>query len=378
MPVHLLGLSLAGFRNHAATRLAPGTAPFVVLTGPNGAGKTNILEAVSLLSVGRGLRGATLAQMAPSGGTSGMAASGGTSQMAAAGSGGFAVQAELAPDPGLPPVLLRSFTLADAPERRQLRVNGAAAPLSALSDWCSVLWLTPAMDRLFAAPASDRRRFLDRLVLALQPDHAGHATRYEAAMRARTRLLTADRPADPAWLDALEAQMAEHGSALAEARATTVGALGERLSGGAEGPFPQPSLALVQGGADDLASVLRAGRAADRAAGRATAGPHRADLLVTHAEKSMPAGQASTGEQKALLIAILLAHAALVATRAGRTPLLLLDEAAAHLDQGRRRALFDRLASLGGQARLTGTEAALFEGLDAARYEVADGQVREG
>jgi DNA replication and repair protein RecF len=359
VPVHLLSLTLAAFRNHADTRLAPGAAPFVLLTGANGAGKTNILEAISLLAVGRGLRGAAL------------------SQMAAGSAGGFGVQAELAPDPGLPPVALRTFTLGDAPERRQLRVNGAAAPLSQLSDWCSVLWLTPVMDRLFADAASARRRFLDRLVLALAPGHAGHATRYEAAMRARTRLLTGDAPADPAWLDALEAQMAEHGAALAGARTATVDALGARLRAIPDGPFPRPALVLADGGADGLAAGLRSNRGPDRAAGRATAGPHRADLVVTHADKAMPAALASTGEQKALLVALLLAHAALVAERAGRTPLLLLDEAVAHLDPDRRRALFDRLVLLGGQAWLSGTDAALFEGLDAARYLVRDGTVEE-
>ncbi len=357
-PVHLLALTLAGFRNHGNSRIAPGTAPFVLLTGPNGAGKTNILEAASLLSVGRGLRGATLLQMA-----------------SATGVGGFAVQAELAPDPGLPALSIRTYAQPAAPERRLLRVNGAAAALNTLADWCSVLWLTPAMDRLFADTASARRRFLDRLVLALSPGHAGHATRYEAAMRARTRLLTGDAPADPAWLDALEAQMAEHGAALAEARAATVVALSETLAAIADGPFPRPALELAQGHAEGLAAMLRANRAADRAAGRATAGPHRCDLVVMHADKSMPAAQASTGEQKALLVAILLAHAALVAERSGRMPLLLLDEAVAHLDPDRRRALFDRLALLGGQAWLSGTDPALFDGLEAARFDIRNGSV---
>lgn len=358
---HLAALTLASFRNHAETRLAPGSAAFVLLTGPNGAGKTNLLEAASLLSVGRGLRGATLAQMAGGGGP-----------------GGFRVEAELVPDPGLPPVRLTTFAEPTAPERRLLRVNGAAAPLSTLSEWGAVLWLTPAMDRLFADSASARRRFLDRLVQALHPGHAGHATRYEAAMRARTRLLTADTPADPAWLAGLEAQMAEHGAALAEARAATVAALGETLAAIPAGPFPRPALALAEAPKADaavLAAALRSARAADRAAGRATIGPHRTDLAVTHADKGLPAALASTGEQKALLVAILLAHAALVAARAGRTPLLLLDEAVAHLDPERRRALFDRLAALGGQAWLTGTDAALFEGLEAARYEIRDGAI---
>jgi DNA replication and repair protein RecF len=303
VPVHLLSLELNGFRNHRASRLAPGAAPFVLLTGPNGAGKTNVLEALSLLAVGRGLRGTPLSQMA-----------------AAGGAGGFAVTAELQPDPGLPAIRVQTLTRPDAPERRQLRINGATAALSVLSDWSSQLWLTPAMDRLFADAASARRRFLDRLVLALSPGHAGHATRYEAAMRARTRLLTADAPADPAWLSALEAQMAEHGEALAEARAATVSALGAMLAAGADAAFPRPAIALSDADQTGLADRLRAARGADRAAGRATLGPHRQDLLVHHADKSMPAAQASTGEQKALLVAILLAHARLVSDRTRRSP----------------------------------------------------------
>ncbi len=360
-PVHLLSLSLAGFRNHAVTRVAPGQAGFVLLTGANGAGKTNVLEAVSLLAVGRGLRGAALSHMA-----------------AAGGEGGFQLHASLLADPGLPPVSIQSYTLPAAPERRLLKVNGATAALSTLADWSRQLWLTPAMDRLFADTASARRRFFDRLVLALHPGHGGHASRYEAAMRARTRLLTADTPADPAWLDALEVQMAEHGAALAEARANTLSALAPVLAAGDGGAFPRPELALSDPEAPSAAHLqarLRGARAADRAAGRATVGPHRVDLLVTHAEKAMPAALASTGEQKALLISILLAHAALTAERLGRVPLLLLDEAVAHLDPDRRRALFGAVAGLGGQAWLTGTDPALFEGLEAARFHVAGGVV---
>ncbi len=194
-------------------------------------------------------------------------------------------------------------------------------------------------------------------------------------MRARNRLLAADAPADPAWLSALEAQMAEHGAALAEARAATVAALDARLAALADSEFPRPALALSAKPPQALAAALREARGADRAAGRTTVGPHRSDLEVTHAEKSMPAALASTGEQKALLVAILLAHAGLVAERSGRAPLLLLDEAVAHLDAGRRRALFSRLARLGGQAWLTGTDDALFEGLDAARYKVSEGEI---
>lgn len=365
----MASLALGSFRNHILTRLEPGDAPFVLLTGPNGAGKTNILEALSLFVVGRGLRGAALSQMAA-------AASGAASQ------GGFQVRAELVPDRGLAPVLLRTAASAAAPERRQLTVNGANSPLAVLGEWSSQLWMTPAMDRLFADSPGARRRFLDRLVLALNAGHAGHATRYEAAMRARTRLLTADEAADPMWLAALEGQMAEHGLALATARAQTVAALEAALRTVPDGAFPRPSLALADAPPADLAGALRASRIADRAVGRALTGPHRTDLLVSHADKAlgsaaMPAALASTGEQKALLIAILLAHAQLVAARTARTPLLLLDEAVAHLDPERRLALFHRLAELGGQAWLTGTDPGLFAGLEAARFDVRDGLVTQ-
>lgn len=358
-PAFLEILTLAGFRNHAATRVEAGRAPIVVLTGPNGAGKTNILEAVSLLSVGRGLRGAALSAMTMQGGD-----------------GGFAVAAELATDPALPSVSLRTATLAAAPERRQLRVNGAQAALSTLSQWLSILWATPAMDRLFSEGASGRRRFLDRLALALAPDHAGHAARYEAAMRSRNRLLSADGPPDADWLSALEAEMAAHGEALSAARAATVAALDARLAGLPDGPFPRPGLLVRADPIGDFRQRLRDNRRIDAAAGRATAGPHRDDLDVVHVEKSMPAALASTGEQKALLLSILLAHAALVSERRGETPLLLLDEAAAHLDSERRRALFERLALIGGQAWLSGTDPLLFEAArDAVHFDVRDGRL---
>ena len=203
-----------------------------------------------------------------------------------------------------------------------------------------MLWLTPAMDRLFADAASGRRRFLDRLVLALRPDHAIHAARYEAAMRARNKLLGEDGPRDEAWLTALEARMAEHGAAIADARAATVAALGERLAPRPKAPSPAP--ASRSRAARRAISPRRRG-ARDAAAGRTLAGPHRADLAVTHLGKGQPAALSSTGEQKALLIGLILAHADLVAERTGRRPILLLDEIAAHLDPLRRAALFERL-----------------------------------
>ncbi|HEX8309306.1 MAG TPA: DNA replication/repair protein RecF [Allosphingosinicella sp.] len=346
----LARLVLTDFRNHRDAVLAPGPG-LVVLTGENGAGKTNVLEAVSLLSPGRGLRGATLPEMAR-----------------ADGGGGFAVSARLGD------VEIGTGTDARAPERRQVRINGAAASATSLSEWLSVLWLTPAMDRLFQEGAGGRRRFLDRLVLALEPGHAVHAARYEAAMRARNKLLGEEGRRDESWLSALESRMAEHGAALGSARSAAVTLLTQRLASAPEGPFARAGLAL-EGGSEDLALELARGRARDSAAGRTLAGPHRTDLAVTHLEKSQPAGLCSTGEQKALLLSIVLAHADLVAERSGRRPILLLDEVAAHLDPRRRAALFDRLESGGGQVWMTGTEAGLFDevGSRATRFEVVDG-----
>ncbi|MEH3047367.1 DNA replication/repair protein RecF [Sphingomonas adhaesiva] len=330
-------LVLTDFRNHAALTLAPG-AGFVVLTGANGAGKTNVLEAVSLLAPGRGLRRAPLSQMARSDGA-----------------GGFGVAATLADG-----VELATGTLPSAPERRVVRVNGAAANAGALAERLGVLWLTPAMDRLFTDAAGERRRFLDRLTLALAPDHARHTARYEAAMRDRNRLL-ADAAPDAEWLAALEAQMALHGGALDAARRRTIAALDAALVAQPAGDLPRARVALEgwSGEGEALAEALRQGRARDAAAGRTLAGPHRADLAVTHVDKARPAATASTGEQKALLLAIVLAHAELVAAQVGRAPVLLLDEVAAHLDPDRRAALFRRLEPL-GQTWMTGTEPALF------------------
>ncbi len=347
-------LVLTDFRNHADAVLAPGPG-FVVLTGENGAGKTNVLEALSLLAPGRGLRRAPLAEMARQGG-----------------SGGFGIAARLGE------VDIGTGTQPDAPERRLVRINGAATAATALAEWTSVLWLTPAMDRLFVEGAGERRRFLDRLALALAPGHAHHSTRYEAAMRQRNRLLADEAAPDPDWLAALEARMAEHGAAIDAARRETVAALAERLAAQPEGPFARAGLALEgwQGDAADLARDLASGRRRDAAAGRTLAGPHRVDLAVTHLGKDQPAHLCSTGEQKALLLGLVLAHAELVAERAGRAPILLLDEVAAHLDPGRRAALFERLAGR-GQVWMTGTEPGLFEAVPGAatRYRVAEGLI---
>ena len=340
-------LMLTDFRSYPSATIAAG-AGFVVLTGENGAGKTNILEAVSMLGPGRGLRGAALGEMAREGG-----------------GGGFSVAAELAQD-----VRIGTGTSAASPDRRQVRINGATASATSLGEWMALLWLTPAMDRLFTEGAEGRRRFLDRLVFALEPGHAHHASRYDAAMRARNKLLAQDGPPDTAWLDALETQLAEHGEALADARARTVAALGARIGAEAETPFARATLAIDgwQPGAIPLADELRQGRARDTAAGRTLAGPHRQDLAVSHEAKGQPASRASTGEQKALLLGLVLAHADLVAERRGTRPVLLMDEVAAHLDPVRRAALFERLGASGGQIWLTGTERALFDGIGQATW----------
>jgi DNA replication and repair protein RecF len=344
-------LSLTDFRSYASATVEPGPG-FVLLYGENGAGKTNLLEAVSLLTPGRGLRGAALSEMVRIGGE-----------------GGFAVAARLGETD------IGTGSQPSAPERRQVRINGAPAAVNSLGEWLSVLWLTPAMDRLFTGSASDRRRFFDRLVLALEPGHAHHSTRYDAAMRARNKLLADPETADPAWLAALEEAMAEHGAAIAEARGSAVALLEDRLAGAPEDEFARGSLKLEGWAGADLTAVLQANRSRDTAAGRTTEGPHRQDLAVTHRAKQIAAEHSSTGEQKALLLGLVLAHAELVAERRGAPPILLLDEVAAHLDPARRAALFSRLEGR-GQVWMTATEAALFKGIaEASRYQVEPGRI---
>ncbi len=360
--IRLARLALTDFRSYADAVFRPGPG-LVALVGENGAGKTNLLEAVSLLAPGRGLRQAVLSEIARSDGP-----------------GGFAVAARLDAAGGA--IDIGTGTIAAVPERRQVRINGAPAAAATLAEWLSVLWLTPAMDRLFVEGAGGRRRFLDRLVLAFDPAHGRHATRYEAAMRSRNKLLAEDGRADPAWLAALEAAMAEHGAALATGRARTVAALSARLDAQPAGPFARAGLSLtgwLHAPGDPIAGLvgeLRNGRARDRAAGRALAGPHRTDLATVHLDKQQPAERCSTGEQKALLIGLILAHADLVAEATGHRPLLLLDEVAAHLDPRRRAALFERLAAGGGQVLMTGTDRELFAGLgEGAIHRVIEGQV---
>jgi len=343
-------LSLTDFRSYPTALIEPGPG-FVLLFGENGAGKTNVLEAVSLLTPGRGLRGAALSEMARIGGA-----------------GGFAVASRVGE------IDIGTGTIATAPERRQVRINGAPASVNSLSEWLAVLWLTPAMDRLFSGSAGDRRRFLDRLVLALEPSHAHHATRYDAAMRARNKLL-AEEPWDEAWLASLELAMAEHGTAIGAARERTAAALEQRLAGAPEDQFARASIALEGWDGGDLAVALRANRSRDAAAGRAVEGPHRQDLAVSHRAKGMPAARCSTGEQKALMLGLVLAHAELVTERRREPPILLLDEVAAHLDPTRRAALFARLEGR-GQVWMTATEAPLFDGIaGASRFHVMAGRL---
>jgi len=347
-------LALTDFRNHDDVVILPG-ADMVVLIGDNGVGKTNILEAVSLLAPGRGLRGAALRDMARQGGP-----------------GGFTIAAEVDGS------RIGTGTLADTPDRRQVRINGTSAAATALAEHLAISWLTPAMDRLFLESPGGRRRFLDRLVIALEPTHGTHSARYEAAMRARNALLAQDQPADPEWLSALEAQMDTHGAAIDAARRHIVARLAEELLATAPGPFALPRLALDgwSGAAEPLAPLLRANRARDAAAGRTLLGPHRADLIVTHADKGQAAALCSTGEQKALLLSLILAHAAIVGADSGRGLVILLDEVAAHLDPSRRHALFERLRATGGQIWMTGTESSLFDGLlDAARFILHEGRI---
>lgn len=382
MPVSRL--TLTDFRSYAAATIEPGPG-FVLLFGENGAGKTNLLEAVSMLTPGRGLRGSPLSEMARRGGSRAWAVAASlTLPLDGGGQGGgdgrdVSAFSATSPHPSPSPsrggaIQIGTGTQPSGPERRQVRVNGAAASVNSLSEWLSILWLTPAMDRLFTGSASDRRRFLDRLVLALEPAHAHHSSRYEAAMRSRNKLL-AEEGWDESWLASLEAAMAEHGTQIAEARVRTVTALDARLAAAPDDEFARASIALEGWDGSDIAAALCSNRSRDAAAGRTTEGPHRQDLAVTHRAKQMPAAQSSTGEQKALLLGLVLAHADLVADRRGEPPLLLLDEVAAHLDPKRRAALFARLEGR-GQVWMTATEAALFDGIaTASRFRVQPGQI---
>jgi DNA replication and repair protein RecF len=353
-------LTLTDFRSYAKAELALLGRP-VFLVGPNGAGKTNLLEAVSFFTPGRGLRGASLAEV-------GRRLPGERLGRA------WAVAAELTA--GGEATRLGAGVEQPGASRRIVRIEGETAPPGRLAEHVRQVWLTPAQDRLFLEGAGERRRFFDRLVFAAEPRHAAHANAYDKTMRERMRLLT-EGPADPAWLAALEARLAEAGALMADSRARTLAALEAEIDGRGERPFPQARLSLTgpwerlaaEGAAiaeieQRLAGALAAGRERDAAAGRALTGPHRGDLAVLHAEKDRPAAECSTGEQKALLLNLVLAQAARLA-RSGSapSPILLLDEVAAHLDRRRRIALFDEIEALELQAFLTGTDEHLFEGL---------------
>jgi DNA replication and repair protein RecF len=392
-------LVLTDFRNYRSARLDLDPAP-VVLTGPNGAGKTNLLEALSFLSPGRGLRNARLGEIdrRPSPptplpeGEGGGPLSGISPLPVGEGPGmrGWAVAATA--ETGGGPIRIGTGRDPAAGERRLIRIDGEPAKSqAALAERLAVLWLTPAMDRLFAERPSGRRRLMDRLVFALDPAHAGRVARYEDALHERSRLLRPEargRRDDPAWLGALEGIMAAEGLAVAAARRDWVDRL-DRACADAAGAFPRARL-RVAGAVEEwldsmpalaaeerLRAALAESRTQDALTGGAAIGPHRSDLAVMHAEKGIAAEAASTGEQKALLIAILLAEAELQRSLRGEPPLLLLDEVAAHLDAPRRAALFERLAGLAGQSWLSGTDAALFVPLrGTARFlSVADGNL---
>ncbi len=324
----------------------------VAIFGPNGAGKTNILEAVSLLSPGRGLRRAGNLELArrPE-------------------SVGWKVKAEVL---GLG-AAHDIETWAEGDSGREVRIDGKAATQTALGRVLRVLWLVPAMDRLWIEGAEGRRRFLDRLTLSFAPDHADVSLAYDKAMRERNRLLK-DGVTDAHWYGALEAQMVEAGSAVAANRRAAVVRL-MAAQEGAETAFPRAELALTgpEGEAEpeDLGLALSQGRRRDMAAGRTLVGPHRADMRAVFAAKGLAADQCSTGEQKALLISLILADARALADDLGQAPVLLFDEVAAHLDPGRRAALYDELCALGAQAIMTGTEAGLFDRLGARAQSFA-------
>ncbi|GJL85444.1 MAG: DNA replication and repair protein RecF [Micavibrio sp.] len=359
---YISSLKLHNFRCYEQAALSELGSGLIVLHGPNGAGKTNVLEAVSFLAPGRGLRAAKVME----------------------------VQCREAPKPWAVAAQVqtkhenvRLGTGLDAQtEKRIIRINEQnAKSQSALADYVACVWLTPQMDRLFIDAAGQRRRFLDRLVFAFDPGHSGRTTRYENAMRQRSKLLQDDDTPDIAWLDSLESQMAETGTALAAARLEFAQRLQRACDKSAQDQpksefFPRAIL-NVSGTIEELlhnapaleveemfAYQLKQSREKDARVGGAATGPHKSDLLVRYAAKDMPADQCSTGEQKALLIGLVLAHARLIAAERGAPPILLLDEVAAHLDEDRRGALYDLLIDLGGQVWLTGTEEKLFEAIE--------------
>lgn len=375
-------LTLTDFRNYPALRLEVDRRP-VVITGANGAGKTNLLEAVSLLAPGRGLRGAPFDQIARRKGE--------------ASSAGWAIAAEIDGPQGAVDIgTAWQMPVHDGvpASSRQVRIDGQPQRTSgSLGNYVRAIWLTPAMDRLFAGPAGDRRRFLDRIVLAFDPEHAGRVARLEKLLRERNRILT-EVNFDARWLGGIEEQLAESGAAVAVARVDAIEVLQSYIydtgSAGQGDAFPRAILAIdghLEGMVrqmpavqleDEYRTMLADSRRRDQAAGRTLSGPHRSDFAVHHAGNQMPARSCSTGEQKALLIAITLAHVRAASVRFdGWTPLVLLDEVAAHLDEKRRAALFAEIERLRCQAWMTGTDEALFEALAgrANALKVEDGTV---
>ena len=359
----ITSLALTDFRSYAAATLSIEAAS-VVLHGPNGAGKTNVLEALSLFTPGKGLRGASAPEMGrrEPGETSGRA---------------WAVAATLTD--GDDETRIGTGVQSPGAARRIVRIDGETAPPGRLLDHLRPVWATPEQDRLFSDARAARLKFFDRLVFAADPDHAASVTTYEKALKERLRLLVdgaEGREADPLWLDALEVRLAESGAAAAAARAAALATLQTAIDARNDRPFPQADLALT-GEAEQMAGQgadagtiaarlregLRAARPRDAAAGRSLFGPHRSDLTALHREKNRPAAEGSSGEQKALVLNLILAQLTRLAGQSA-PPVLLLDEAPAHLDAARRAALFDEIEALGLQAFLTGTERALFEGLE--------------
>jgi DNA replication and repair protein RecF len=374
MPALVRRLTLTNFRNYRAATLEPGTRP-IVLHGPNGAGKTNLIEAISFLAPGRGLRRATLEEVACN-----------------EGDGSWAVAAEVEGALGLATLGTGIERVAEdgATAQRKYRIDREpVTTAAAFADHVRIIWMVPAMDSLFVGAPSERRRFLDRLATAIDSEHSSRVNAFERALRSRNRLLEDAQP-DPHWLDAVEHETAELAVAVAGLRAETVRRLGAVLSGRAQSAFPpaeiwlngwmessladQPALAVEE----RYRNVLRENRARDAAAGRTLDGPHLTDLAVVYAQKGIAAADASTGEQKALLIGLVLAHARLIADMTGASPILLLDEVVAHLDPSRRCALHAELEQLRAQVWMTGADPALFAETEgkATLVEVQSGHVR--
>jgi DNA replication and repair protein RecF len=364
--VHLQRLTLQNFRNYSLATIKPG-AGSVVLLGANGAGKTNALEALSLFAPGRGLRRAQIKDMAR-----------------VDGGGQFAIASRFVDASGLETDL--STGTSPGNDLRQVRLSGELLKGAELENLLQVLWLTPQQDGLFLGAAGDRRRFFDRLALTFDPSHNRYVNAYEKAMRGRNKLL--EHNAAPAYFKALEQEMAHLAVAVAAGRLTMLRALSSALQAAQSDEFPQPNIeivgeveqALLHKSAaeveDWFEAELHNTRGRDMAAKRSLSGPHRSDFQVMHVMKNMAAEHCSTGEQKALLVSIILAHTELVSARRKDTPtLLLLDEVAAHFDSQRRKALFERLSNMPAQSWLTGTDAPLFEYMQARLMRVEDGQI---